>query len=292
MDGLYTSLTAVSQKKLIPKGCRGSLVALLMALVVGTNTGCGPVPPPQLEPILVEDFEEGTTTEIRTRLTRHEKIEVSDGIGRNGSRGIIARYVGYSRGSERIVSRIPIGERGSSFTLCYDVMFDEDFQFVRGGKIMGLGPEHKITGGQKMTPGGWSARSNFGADGIVHTYIYSQNKTGKWGDSRHSATTAFQKGTYHTVTLQVRLNEPVGQANGVSKIYVDGQLHVDHDNIQFRSVPGDSTLISALLFETFHGGNTESFAPRDASGDLQPYMLISTISPFIEDSISACLDRD
>jgi hypothetical protein len=38
-------------------------------------------------------------------------------------------------------------------------------------------------------------------------------------------------------------------------------------NIQFRGVAGDSTLISKLLFSTFHGGNTENYAPKDEEGN-------------------------
>ena len=216
--------------------------------------------------VILEDFEEATRTDLYEALERHDRLEAVEGAGVNGSAGLKASYVGYSRGSERIVVEYPFGEKGTSYTLCYDVKFDEDFQFVRGGKIMGLGPEEKITGGNKVTPGGWSARSNFAAEGGVHTYVYSQNKTGKWGESQHSENPVFEKGRYHKVTLQVRLNDPPSEANGTARIYVDGRLQVDHSNIQFRRIEGEGTLISSVLFETFHGGNTESYAPRAATG--------------------------
>ena len=242
--------------------------ATVVFLVIMLAACQRPTPAPGVVPVFVEDFEsssDGAT--LANRLTRHERLSVVDGVGRNESRGLKARYEGYPRGSRRIVVEYDLGERGMAYTLCYDVKFDKDFQFVRGGKIMGLGPDDKVTGGNKVTMGGWSARSNFAAEGGVHTYIYSQNKTGKWGESVHSSRPVFEKDRFHTVTLQVRLNDPVGAANGISRIYVDGRLAVDHDNIQFRGVEGDSTLISSLLFETFHGGNTENFAPRDENGD-------------------------
>ena len=217
--------------------------------------------------ILKEDFEAMQSTGLYNALNRHRKLDVVEGVGRQNSQGLEATYVGYDRGSERIVVEFPLGERSDVYTLCYDIRFDEDFQFVRGGKIMGLGPDKKVTGGNAVSPGRWSARSNFGEEGVVHTYVYSQNKNWKWGESVHSDKPAFTKGTYHKVTLQVQLNDPPATPNGISRIYVDGQLQVSHENIQYRKVAGDSTLISKLLLETFHGGNVPSYAPRDKNGN-------------------------
>jgi hypothetical protein len=41
-------------------------------------------------------------------------------------------------------------------------MFDQDWQWVLGGKLHGLGPEQPITGGNERLPTGWSARVTFG----------------------------------------------------------------------------------------------------------------------------------
>ena len=226
-----------------------------------------PTPEGDAELILKEDFEIPQTSGLYAKLNRHRKLNVVEGVGRAQSSGLEARYVGYDRGSERIVLEYPLGQKGLAYTLCYDIQFEEDFQFVRGGKIMGLGPDEKVTGGNSVTPGRWSARSNFGEEGIVHTYVYSQNKNWKWGESVHSDAPAFRKGVYHSVSLQVQLNDPPASLNGISNIYIDGKLQVSHTDIQYRKVAGDSTLISKLLFETFHGGNVPSYAPRDKNGN-------------------------
>ena len=226
-----------------------------------------PAPPAEAPPVLKEDFEAPQNAGLYARLNRHRSLEVVEGVGVNNSVGLQATYVGYDRGSERIVLEYPLGQRGLAYSLCYDVRFDEDFQFVRGGKIMGLGPDVKVTGGNTVTPAGWSARSNFGEDGGIHTYVYSQNKKWKWGESVHSDKGVFRKGDFHKVTLQVQLNDPANLPNGESHIYVDGKLQVTHKKIQYRGVSGDNSLISTLLFETFHGGNTPEYAPRDKNGN-------------------------
>ena len=228
-----------------------------------------PDPENKTEPVLVlqENFEAEQDGGLYAVLNNHPKLTVKEGTGRNQSKGLEARYVGYDRGSERIVREYALGERGEAYTLCYDIRFDDDFQFVRGGKIMGLGPDNKVTGGNAVTPGAWSARSNFAENGKVHTYIYSQNKEWKWGESEYSDGPAFQKGGFQRVTLQVELNNPPSMSNGVSRIYIDGALKVTHKDIQYRKVAGDSTLVSKLMFETFHGGNVPSYAPRDEQGN-------------------------
>lgn len=241
----------------------------LLVLVVSLFAGCNEPEFPILAPapILVETFDSPDSTGLYAALVNHRHLSVEDGKGVGGTSALMATYVGSDRGSERIVVEYPLPTRGWTYSLCYDVRFDSDFQFVKGGKIMGLGPDNQITGGHPMTPGGWSARSNFGEDASVRTYLYVQNKPGKWGVAVESREALFTKSRYHAVCLQVDLNVPAEELNGLARIFVDGKLVVDHQRVQYRSVEGDSTLISQILFETFHGGSSSDYAPRDDQGN-------------------------
>jgi hypothetical protein len=211
-------------------------------------------------PVFSDDFESPTPT------FGHRHLELIAGDGTDGSTGLRATYIGNEVGSARIVQQHALSEKGTEYTLSYDVKFDEDFQFVRGGKLHGLGPSRPITGGNPIRPDGWSARVTFGPEGSIRTYLYHQDQEGKYGSTKSAPDFRFVKGRYHAVSLHVKLNDPQ-EANGFAHIYVDGKLQVAHDNIRFRGEDGDHTLIDRALFSTFHGGSNPDWAPKTEDGE-------------------------
>lgn len=192
---------------------------------------------------------------------------LAPGRGVNGTTALRVDYVGYERGSKRLVRNVPLGERLTEATLCYDVLFDEDFQFVRGGKLHGLGPLNPVAGGNPREPHRWSARINFSGDGGVRTYLYDQSDGSRWGRSTEPETAfRFERDQYYAVSLHMRVNTP-GETDGFARIYVDGERVVNHDGVAFRGVYGEDTLIHSFLFSTFHGGSSSEWAPRDQEGN-------------------------
>lgn len=210
--------------------------------------------------VFFEDFESEPF-----RIT-HDLVEAAPGEGVDGGTALKVRYIGFEQGSRRVVRQMPLGERGEEYTLVFDVRFDEDFQFVRGGKLHGLGPARPIAGGRDMRPDGWSARANFAAGGEARTYLYNQDQPGTWGTSKGNRDFAFTPGRYHAISFHVKLNDPE-EANGFAHIYVDGELVVPHNDVRFRGEDGDHTLIDRALFSTFHGGSSPTWAPVDEDGE-------------------------
>jgi len=63
-----------------------------------------------------------------------------------------------------------------------------------------------------------------------------------------------QKDEWYTIRQYVKLNTP-GSNNGILKMWIDGQLLMDLDDIAFR-LPGKGNVkINALVGHTYRGGN-------------------------------------
>lgn len=245
---------------------RVGTIAGTVALTLGVCAG--PVNAANTERlILFEDFEAAEPEGLHERLENHGLLSIAEGDGVDGSNGLKADYVGYDRGSERIVRRHSLKKAVSEATLSYDVKFPEDFQFVRGGKLHGLGPQSPVTGGHDREPHRWSARVVFSGNGSVRTYVYDQTEDVTYGVGRGPDNGfTFSREQYHAVSMHMRLNDPE-QSNGFVNIYVDDKRVVTHDGLRIRATGGENTLIQNFLFSTFHGGSSPSWAPVDEDGE-------------------------
>ena len=240
---------------------RGWTLPIMAACLLAT----GAVAQRITRPVLAESFEgEGA---VAKALLRDPRMRVADGEGFGGGKGLRVTYVGGPMGSERLVRHLPVGERGLDYTLQYDVKFGRDFQFVRGGKLHGLGPDKPVTGGDPIRPDGWSARVMWRAGGHVELYTYHQDQRGKYGDKGEAVRPlSFAPGRWYAVSLHVRLNSAPDKADGFVRLYIDGVLTERHEALRLRGVTSDDTLISSFLFSTFHGGNDPSWAPKNSGG--------------------------
>ncbi|MFO7629004.1 MAG: hypothetical protein R6W06_05705 [Prochlorococcaceae cyanobacterium] len=176
------------------------------------------------------------------------------------------RYLGNEKGSERIAINLPLQRSVSRARLSFDVRFSPDFDFARGGKLLGLAPRRPVTGGAPRRPDGWSARLSFQPQGGVATYIYDQPvKRRRFGIVKRSREPVFQPGTWHHVSLDLQLND-AARANGSAMIHVDGALVVNATGLELRGSGLNQAPIQKLLFHTFHGGSNDAYTPRDALG--------------------------
>lgn len=211
-----------------------------------------------------ENFE-GTTTSFGNAVIAHKNVDLVSSQGVGGTKAIKVKYVGNSSGSERVLVGFKI-PKAKVYTLNFDVKFCSGFDFAKGGKLHGLGPLNPVAGGNSVPSNRWSARGMFNGDGAVQSYIYSQNMRGSYGDVVRAKSFKFQAGKYYAVSYQVGVNDPVSNNNGFMRIYIDGVQVVNHTGIKFRGTSSDETLIQTLMFNTFHGGNDSSWAPRNADG--------------------------
>ncbi|WP_309398603.1 polysaccharide lyase [Cerasicoccus maritimus] len=200
------------------------------------------------------------------QLLRHPKITLAEGQAADGSNALRVTYIGSEMGSERVVTHVFFPRKTDYAALDFDVKFEDGWQFVRGGKLHGVGPDNVVSGGMPRRPESWSSRIMWSKDGYARTYLYDQGEGHKYGVGKRTTKPVFKIGEWQHVKIVTRLND-VGQANGFTQLFVDGELVADSQDMEFRGQGGDETLISKFLFSTFHGGNNPSWAPKDADGN-------------------------
>lgn len=217
-------------------------------------------------PVLKINFDDDKNSKEFKALLGVKNIEIAKGFGVNGTDGIKATYVGYERGSKRMVKNITLPDTYKEATLNYAVKFDKDFQFPITGKLHGLGPKNRVTGGDPMRPDGWSARITFSHNGLK-PYVYHQDLKGKYGEGKRAEDFKFTKDVYYDLAIYVKINTPANAKNGQVLIYANGKKIAAYNSLQLRAEDGVDTEISKFMFSTFHGGSSPKYAPKDSAGN-------------------------
>ena len=180
----------------------------------------------------------------------------------DGSHWLRTLYPKGSHGSDQGGAgwRFPLrNEMG--LTLRYDLVFEPDFDFVKGGKLPGLcGGKKTITGGDECNGlEGWSARVMWRKDGRGQAYVYHMNQPSKYGDEfDFPKSFRFKLGKRYSIALRVEMNS-VGKPDGKLMVWVNEEKLVERLDMEWRAL--EDIGVNGLLFNTFHGGSGESWAP-------------------------------
>ncbi|MFP4661544.1 MAG: polysaccharide lyase [Halanaerobiales bacterium] len=144
------------------------------------------------------------------------------------------------------------------YYLEYRLRFDENFEWVRGGKLPGLAGGSTPTGGHPE-PDGFSSRYMWRSNGEYELYLYWAGQSSIYGDMIKPGV-FFSKGVWHNLKQYVKLNNP-GEDNGIIELWLDGEKIYIRDDFKFRLL-NRNWQIDCFLFSTFYGGNDPSWAPE------------------------------
>lgn len=230
---------------------------VIMLLVISIQT------PVRAEILFYEDFE--TESIFNDKLINKPYVNLLNNSSYDGSNAIEVNYQGYEMGSKRVVLHQEFESGNVAATLSFWVFFDDNFQWVKGGKLHGLGSLFPVTGGDSRNSSNWSARIMFNHEGRISAYIYDQDPAKKWGTAYHAQQPVLSTGVWHQIELCVNLNTPT--SSGEVNVIVDGSKVIDVSGITFRTNYDQDSLVNSFLFSTFHGGNTPAWAPKDELGD-------------------------
>lgn len=148
--------------------------------------------------------------------------------------------------------------------LSYHLLFDKKFDFVKGGKLPGLGGGTHNTGKKKPTGfDGFSVRTMWRAGGRMVQYVYHPNQPENHGEDfawqHEGEAVSLTPGEWYTIETEVRLND-VGERNGVIKTRLSGRQVFYGDDFELRKTP--ELKLDAMLFQTFFGGDSADWAPK------------------------------
>ncbi|KAG1139277.1 hypothetical protein G6F37_009791 [Rhizopus arrhizus] len=215
---------------------------------------------------------------------------------KNGNNGV--------KGGAEFFSR-PNGKKEyNTGLLSYDVAFGSDFNWVKGGKLPGIyggkvGPG--CSGGEKATGANcFSVRMMWRAKGAGEAYAYiptskslcSEKEVlchGSYGTSFSRGVFSFSVMKWSHIEIYVKTNSG-NHTNGILKVWQDDSLVIDQQNIKFRA--NESLGVSSLMFSTFFGGGSTSYAtPVNTSSYFRNFQLSIGNTPSLNNTPNSSLNN-
>lgn len=206
------------------------------------------------------------------------RVSITDDADAFGDRSLVVNYEAGETTGSKAQWKLDLGDSYEELFLTYRVRFDDDFDFVRGGKLPGLIGGVGNTGGSKPNGAdGWSARMMWRTDGSGGSrlnpnqanavqYLYHPDQPTqfghdqRWNDGSSGQWATFDSDVWYHFQHRIVMNTP-GQHDGIVQAWLDGEMVLDVDDIRFRDVA--SLKIDELYFSTFFGGSSEVWEPDE-----------------------------
>jgi hypothetical protein len=155
----------------------------------------------------------------------------------------------------------------TSACLSYSVFLPADFLFNRGGMLPGISGADA----SGKTQDGFSARLAWRQGDVGGVTVRSTTGEEVRSISAETDGFAFPRGRWTKVEQEVVLNTPK-QADGILRVWIDGQLAVDRASIAYRASPG--VTVSGVAANVFYGNDDGAgSAPKDTKIALTPFVI-------------------
>src|SRR5262249_51620933 len=153
----------------------------------------------------------------------------------------------------------------ASACLAYGVLLPADFDFHRGGVLPGIrGMDDTASTSDAFTQAiVWQASGRGGVTSKVE--LGGQTRTGRADEEPF----IFPAGRWVKIEQEVVLNAP-GQADGILRVWIDGDLVVERTDMTFRTNP--KVGIAGVAADVFYGTeDAATGAPKTATIWLSPF---------------------
>lgn len=199
------------------------------------------------------------------------RVAITNDVDAYGGKSLVVTYPEGESNNGKSQWKLDLDQGYEELYLSYRIRFDDNFDFVRGGKLPGLCGAACNSGGDQPTgTDGWSARMMWRTDGSggsqtnrdtanIVQYAYHVDQPSqfghdlRWDDGNGNDWKEFESDTWYHLQHRVVMNTP-GQDDGIIQAWLDGELVLDQQDLHFRDTT--SIQIDQLYFSTFFGGSS------------------------------------
>lgn len=165
--------------------------------------------------------------------------------------------------SKGLIANVKL-EPSMEYVVSYDIRFDENFDWSRGGKVgFGFAFGNANAGGKRPVNGEggtfrlcWRRFEN--KQIAFHPYLYFIDQEGQYGDipSRYPINGSLEKNKWYRVVMRMKCNT-FDNKDGRAFLSINGETVLD---VPIRWTNNDSKrLINRLTFHTFRGGGDKTW---------------------------------
>jgi hypothetical protein len=178
------------------------------------------------------------------------------------------KFVPAGNGSARVLANAYLpSER--TYRLTQSVFFESGFDWggtEEGGKLgFGFSGGSAPSGGLLQTDGFsarfmWRGNKDGTAKLVLYSYAADRSQNLPYGDDYPLSGFDVPIGEWIDLTMEVTVNSTTSASDGSVRVWANGVLHLERDNIQWQST-GSDPAVQALSYASFYGGNSSAWAP-------------------------------